>query len=317
MKPTEFMLEIERLMKEKRGVSDTSALQYLQTLYKLNGSQPFKNLAWCKKHEEIEKRLENYSLASKRNMVTTLVATLSLFDKKAYKSCLNYWREEMSRYKSEYNSLPANEKNEKQEKEWIQWEDVLKKRSELSSEISSFASNKTITAQQYDKLLQHVLLSLYTYIQPRRNQDYLAMSVSKKLPKEFEKDKNWYDIATGRLIFNKYKTAKKYGEQVETIPEELQQVLKTYLVHHPLAKVKQKEFPLLVKADGVPLTTVNAITRILNRIFSPKKVGASMLRHSYLSSKYGTVMKEMEADATAMGHSKEEAQSTYIKFEKS
>jgi hypothetical protein len=54
---------------------------------------------------------------------------------------------------------------------------------------------------------------------------------------------------------------------------------------------------------------VNAITRILNRIFG-RKVAASMLRHIYLSDKYD--IKEMKADADAMGHSLEE-QKKYMK----
>jgi integrase len=118
-------------------------------------------------------------------------------------------------------------------------------------------------------------------------------------------------MATHRFIFNKYKTAKKWGEQIESVPEPLQKTLQVFFAHHPLAKTKSKEFKLLVKHDGSPLNTVNSITRILNRIFG-KKVGASMLRHSYLSSKYGNVLEEMKEDAEAMGHTVAE-QKNYVK----
>jgi hypothetical protein len=40
-----------------------------------------------------------------------------------------------------------------------------------------------------------------------------------------------------------------------------------------------------------------------------------MLRKIYLSSKYGKVKEEMEADAKIMGHSTGVAQSVYIKKE--
>lgn len=314
MKPTDFMLEIEKMMKEKRGITDSSALQYLQTLYKLNGSVPFKNLAWCKKHEAIEKILEPYSLASKRNMVSVLVSILSLVsEKKTYKACYEYWKRRMGELKEEYNNIPAHEKTEKQEKEWIDWEEVLKKKQELSSAISSFVSNKTLSPKEFEQLQQALVLCLYTCIQPRRNQDYLQMYVVKKLGKDFDKTKNYYEIAGNRFVFNVYKTAKKYGEQVEEVPEELKDILTKYLAHHPGVKSKQKEVKLLVKSDGTPFTTVNSITRVLNKIFG-KKVGASMLRHSYLSGKYGAVMKELEKDTEQMAHTSDTAIRDYIKF---
>ena len=58
----------------------------------------------------------------------------------------------------------------------------------------------------------------------------------------------------------------------------------------------------LVSSDGTPITAVNAITRVLNRIFG-KKVGSSMLRHIYLSNKYGDKLEEMKDDAEKMAHS--------------
>ena len=44
-----------------------------------------------------------------------------------------------------------------------------------------------------------------------------------------------------------------------------------------------------------------------------KKIGASMLRHSYLSSKYGGLIKEQEKDAKLMSHNLM-TQKDYIKL---
>ena len=66
----------------------------------------------------------------------------------------------------------------------------------------------------------------------------------------------------------------------------------------------------LSKGDKfLPVDKENGITRILNKIFG-KKVGSSMLRHIYLSSKYN--ITEMKEDADAMGHSTKE-QKDYLK----
>ena len=87
-----------------------------------------------------------------------------------------------------------------------------------------------------------------------------------------------------------------------------------YLRHNPnfrTARGRTADFRFLVKPDGTPLTAVNAITRLLNKLFG-KRVGSSMLRHSYLSQKYGTVLEEMKQDAQMMAHS-DGVQRTYIR----
>ena len=64
--------------------------------------------------------------------------------------------------------------------------------------------------------------------------------------------------------------------------------------------------------DGSEFDKVNCITRILNKIFN-MKIGSSMLRHIYDTSKYGDVMQEMKEDAKNMSHSVSTAINSYIK----
>lgn len=315
MRVSDFMLSLSKKLMEERSIAESTATQYLQTLFKLNGSKPFNNLAFTKKVEEVQKIIDTYAKSTQGNQYMVLSSALSLFsDKATYKATYNHWKGKMMESRKEAREIPTEDKTEKQEENWMTWEEINKKKSELSEETSSYASNKSLSPSQWDKMLQYVVLSLYTDIQPRRNQDYLDMFVVKKLGKDYDKTKNYYDMATQRFVFNKYKTSKTHGEQVENVPETLQAVLKKYIQHHPLAKTKAKEYKLLVKPDGSPLNTVNSITRILNRIFG-KKIGSSMIRHIYLSNKYGDVLEEMKGDAEAMGHTVE-VQKTYIKKDK-
>ena len=102
---------------------------------------------------------------------------------------------------------------------------------------------------------------------------------------------------------------------VEEIPDELFSIILHYFKHHPLLGKKvtiRTNVPFLVYQNGEPLSQVNAITRILNKIFG-KKVGSSLLRAIYLTSKYGDVKKEMKDDAKAMSHSVQTQQTTYVK----
>ena len=310
---SEFMVKLNEALMKERKVASSTANQYLQTLFKLNGSKPFNNLAWTKKYDTVQAIIDTYAPATRGNQYMVLTSALSLFnDKATYKGAYNHWRDKMLELRKEAREKPVGEMTEKQEENWMTWEEVQKKKSALYTEISPYLSNKNLTPAQYEKVLCYAVVSLYTDIQPRRNQDYLEMYVVRKLAKDASTDRNYYDLATQKFVFNVFKTAKKRGQETEDVPKELADTLQTYFKFHPGANARTKEFKLLVKHDGTPLNTVNSITRILNRCFG-KKVGASMLRHSYLTSKYGNVMKELAEDTKAMGHDTDTAIKHYIK----
>jgi hypothetical protein len=312
MKVSEFMLNLQRRLIEERKVTESTATQYLQTLWKLSGQKKFNNLAWAKKYDDVQKIIDTYAKSTQGNQYGVLASVLSLFaDKPTYKKTYKHWRDKSIEAHKAASETDVHEMTPKQEENWLTWEEVEKKKFGLSEEISSLVSTKKLSEGQFDALMQYVVLSLYTDIAPRRNQDYLDMYVVKRLPKEYPKDKNFYDLHCKQFIFNKYKTSKTYGEQRIAVPEQLQKVLAMLIKHHP--NKSQKEFKLLVKSDGSPLNTVNSITRILNRIFD-RAVGSSMLRHIYLSSRFGASNKELAQTADAMAHSRA-TQNTYIKNE--
>ncbi|AIW01873.1 MAG: hypothetical protein YSLV5_ORF15 [Yellowstone Lake virophage 5] len=311
---TEFMLNLLRTLTTDKKVAESTANAYVKTLQILNGKVGFKNLTFLKKTEEVMKKIDEYAESTQKAIFATITSVLSLYkDKPTYKKVYDFYYGKMMEKSKEAREAPTNEKSEKQKDNWISWEDVEKRKTELKAEVDAFG--KTLTPTQYDTLLRYVVLSLYTDIQPRRNQDYLDMFVIRKMTRESPTDRNYYDLATQKFIFNKYKTAKSYGAQIVEVPTALQEALSIYIRHHPLwvaSKKKSVEFKLLVGADGKPLTAVNAITRILNRIFG-KKVGSSMLRSIYLSDKYKDTNLEMKKDAEAMGHSVGEQQNVYVK----
>jgi hypothetical protein len=217
-----------------------------------------------------------------------------------------------------------NEKSEKQKESWIEWDDVLARKEELKAEVDKFSMKKELSERQYDKLLQFILLSLYSDIQPRRN-EYQLMDVvcshteddQKKEEAKSEKERrNFLDWNAKKFYFHNYKTWKKYKMDVLDFKDNqpLIDALTLYFKYHPLHKGKINKttrFNLLSYSDGKPFTSVNSITRILNKVFG-KNIGSSMLRHIYLSSKYGDVLEEQREDAKAMGHSMAE-QKDYIK----
>lgn len=313
MATNDFMTMLTNKLKNDKGVSESTATAYLRSLYMLNGKKPFKSLTFLKKTEDLDNTIKEYADNTQKSIYTSIVSVLSLFkDKPAYSKTYKHYFGKMIGKRDELKKTDGEkaEKTEKENENWISWDDVIKTRDELKKEIDGFGSRKVLDARQFEDLLAYLVVSLYTFIPPRRNQDYLDMFVIRSHSDETPTDKNYLVLnkkgEPTQFIFNKYKTQKKYGAQTEEIPEGLKQVLSTYLGHHPDMKGKKKtanNFKLLVDSNCKPLDAVNAITRILNKIFG-KKVGSSMLRHIYLSSKYD--IAEMNKDAAAMAHSVDE-----------
>lgn len=308
---TEFMLKLSKDLVETKGLSDSTADSYIRTLVILNDKKPFKNLLYLKKIEDILPMLSDYAIGTRKTIIASVASVLSLYkDSPTYKKAYNAYSEKLKEFQAEQVQQRGDtlEKTDKEKENWIEWDEVKEKRDALKKEVESFADNKQITVGQYEKLLSYMILCLYTYIQPRRNLDYQDMWVVRMWNDKMPADRNYLDLHSQRFIFNRYKTAKTSGQQFMDIPDTDEAPLKDAIVmylrhnaHYKASKNKATEFRFLTKADGTPLSAVNSITRILNRLFG-KKVGSSMLRHSYLSNKYGAVLEEMRDDQEAMAH---------------
>lgn len=306
----------------ERKVSESSADLYMAQLLRLNDKQPFKNLKFLANTEGILAKLEGYAPSTKKSILGGIVSVLSLYKSGPYKKLTSLYRTKMLDAQKETadDRGDTSVKTAKEEENWVDWTDVLKKRDELSEVVAKYGN--TVNAEQYENLLANLLLSLYTYIQPRRNKDYQEMFVVRQWSEELPTDRNYLDLHGQRFIFNVFKTAKTQGQQVIDFPEDddaspLKDAIVSYLRHNPhyknaKNKDKSKTFRFLTKQDGSPLTAVNAITRLLNRTFGGKKVGSSLLRHAYLSNKYGGLIQEMSGDADAMAHTPA-TQRTYIR----
>ncbi len=302
---------------EIRKVGESTAKAYCRYLKQANGNRDFTSLIFLKDHEKVLSNISKYRDSTKKAILGGIVSILHMYKAKiAFKKCSPVYFEAMMQLsKKAREDEGKNEMSETQKANWIDYDDMIKKRNELAEEVSKVTKKRTLTGSDWNELLEYVVLCLYTYMNPRRNADYILCRVVKKLNNDMPNDCNYLDLATGEFVFNRYKTAKTYQQQREKIPDELKEILGMYLKHHPVFKdkTKQKEpVPLLCTFDGKPFTASNSITRILNKVFG-KRVGSSMIRHAFISSKYGKVMEEMKRDSEAMGHSLEEQRAYYKK----
>jgi hypothetical protein len=296
---TDFYESVKTALKEK-DLSEGSINLYLRNLKKLNDDNIFTNLNFLKKPNDVLEKLKDLKDNTKRGYLISIVSTLKALGDK-YKPLYKKYYKLMININQEIKDKPTEEMTDTQKQNWMSWNDVLVLYKEIGD---SLKLNKVkLTEEQYYNLLNFVLLSLYVLIPPRRNLDWQLMLVT--FNEDYKNDKfNYLDHKNKKFIFNNFKTSKKDGQLVMDIPDDLMKVLDIFLKYHPLNKNMKKQphnFSLLVDYKGKPYTKVNDITRMLNKIFN-KKIGASMLRHSYLSHKYGDILKEQEKDAKAMSH---------------
>jgi len=308
------MLTLAQRVMDSRGIADSTAAEYIGMLKKLNEDKSYSNLGFLKKREAVMNKIGEYADSTQKSVLAAIVSILSLEkDKPTYKAIYNFYYERMMEASKKAKELEATgARTEKQDANWITWDEVMKHHAELEEAVAKFAKSKMLTTGHWNTLLSFVILSLYTLLPPRRNQDYQDLYIVKKWSPEMTKDKNYYDLATQKFIFNKFKTSKSHGVQEVSIADNkpLLDVMTLYIKLHPSKGKGEMRF--LVNADGSALSSVNSITRILNKVFG-KQIGSSMLRHIYITNKYGDVKKEMKADADAMGHSVAEQQQVYNK----
>lgn len=306
-----------------KQITDSSKRLYLANLKRLNNNTIPKNFNFLQNSEQVMEKISKYKPNTQRSYIISIVSLLK---------CLKDKKKKYNKLYDDYYAILENlngelkdntTKTEKEESNWISQTEIRDLLSSKMSILETVRNLKKINQEQYDDLLDLVILSLFVLQKPRRNRDYQEMKVVKKYKDEYGTNDNFLDLFSNTFIFNNYKTAKTYQTQTQPIDVLMRDIINVYMKFHPL-KNRLKEAnnittPFLVKFDGEPLITNNSLTRRLYRIFG-KKIGSSMLRKLYLTDKFGDkmdqvneIMNEMKTDAEAMGNSVGTIQTNYIK----
>lgn len=173
------------------------------------------------------------------------------------------------------------------------WHAVLKAREALAKE--DFAGR------------EHLLFSIFTYLAPRRQQDYFRVRVvtQRPYPRKLVELPAYLDltIQPPRLTINQYKTAKKYNAWKKDLTDtELLHIIHTSLEREP------REY-LFVQSNGEPFSTPHAFTvfsnRTLKKYLGPH-VTVNSLRHAATKASLTDPKhsyQQQEDYAKDMGHS--------------
>ena len=208
----------------------------------------------------------------------------------------NEWRFAAPNATPKYNAMEKEHKmTETQKENWITQDELKKKFSELETEVKplikkAINDKQKLITDEYQKFQNYMIVGLYLLNEPRRLLDYTEMKV-----KNFDKEKdNYFDKS--KFVFNQYKTAKYTGKQEVKVDAKLRYIIK-------IRKLLDDNDYLLIDSKKNKLTPVKLNQR-LNKIFG-KKIGASLLRHSFISEflKDVPALEKMTEIANNMGHS--------------
>lgn len=292
---------LEKVLANKESITEGSARVYTVNLLSLA-----KHFGWenpdnfSTKSADIVKYLNTLPSSKRKGMLSSLLSFVT--NKKA----VDVYKKAMVTVADEINSKEnKQEKTDKQEKNWASWKDILSTYEQVKEEALPFFKRPIWTASQIKAMMNYVILSLYVLIPPRRIKDFTDF----KIKCIDRKNDNYYDKEKNQLVFNSYKTVKNYGEQRVDCPQELEEVLDTWI---PIASSLSDY--LLFNSYGDQLSQPQ-LTKLINAIFG-KQISASMLRHIYISEVVlKNVPKNTELDEIAhdMGQSRKQ-QNLYKKF---
>jgi integrase len=292
------MEDLKKYIRHKRPtLSDSSLTTYASILKSLYKKVFDANDIDHNKFEDTSKVLKYLKDIPPNRRKTILSALVVITDSKPYRDLM---LEDVRNYNKE---IHKQEKTETQEENWVDGSQVKEVWNGLKKDADLLYKKSSLKPADLQHIQNFIVMSLLggIFIPPRRSKDFCDFKI-----KDVDKDKDNY-FEKGKMVFNSYKTAKTYGQQIIEVPKPLQSILKKWIIVNPTPY-------LLFDSNMNKLTSVKLNQR-LNKIFDEKKISVNALRHSFLTDKYeahSKVDKELDKDMTAMGSSKGMAE-TYIK----
>jgi len=286
-----------------KPLSDRCKKIYTRNLMKLNHDMPITNFNFLKEPKRILNMLKGYKPTTQRSYI---IAICTVLKNSKHQNLYDMYFEILSNFNNQLKV--RTDKTDKQEKNWLS-NDII---NGISKDLKSKVVKRVRNKEDYNNLLNYVVLSLYTLHPPRRNVDYSLMKISNNMNDDMY---NYLDMNKQQFVFNNYKTQGKYNQVVVPIEENLMNVIMLYLNNHPeKSKLKNNNYNVLFLKTfyNEPIEKSQEITRIINKIFG-KNIGSSMFRNMCLSNKYSNLIDELKSDTKDMGTSVDIALSTYIK----
>lgn len=322
--------EVKEKIDSSRNIKASTLKSYIGNLKKIFKEIGAKEIKKSKPLEWIDMEgvldyLDGKSDHTVRNMLNSLIIYVELFDNN--KELLEELKELHNEYrKTIEDNYKAGVKSDKQENNWMSMSELLKVVRKLKRELDErevFEKSK-ISMSDLNLLQRWVISFLYAgdpdNHPPTRLENYSEMKVIDKskyddMSKSVKDDFNWLVVENKKnkkFVFNKYKTADKYGSVEIPLSKPMNAVMNIWLKYKP-----EGEYLLSNYRNNKKISS-NNLGKIVGDIFTikGKTATANLIRSMFVSEKYPKE-KSLEQQSTAkkMGHSVSVQNNVYSKKE--
>lgn len=316
-------MNLESLIRNvKPSISDSSLRAYIGNLNILNKSinnnSEITSLDFLKNPKKIMDILEKKAMSTKKNYLVAIIVALQS-DKDKYQKVIDIYNKYISELQDKIlDNYDNNEKSEKQEKNWVEYDEIKKLVNKYKKEANTILNKNTDKYNNKDlqKIQDYLLLALYSgkFFAPIRN-DYIMEIINDD--ETMDDDKNYLVIGKNfiKFVFREFKT-KKSSEDREVLikNKELIDLIMRWI------EITNSD-NLLINIKDKKAMSSNGITKNLNRIFQKefgKNVSSSLLRSIYISHMYDNnkmTIKDKKKLANEMMHSIKTATTVYDKID--
>jgi integrase len=305
-------IDYEQVIKDKRPhLKPTSVRSYGLSLKAL-APQDAESMDFLHDVPAVLERLTKYKPTTRKNHLNAAIVVLNGQDSEKAREAFATYEKKRDEYQGEYTNLvKSKKKTASQEANWIEWDEFVAMVGRMQKELKVPRGDEWSPSDKL-KFQDYLAMLLYQHY-PLRNDFHdmrvISLRELKKLSEAEKREQNFLVREKNGfyLLLNEYKTRRKYGEKRIPIEGEVLKPLRKWLRHNTSGY-------LLVNRAGQPLSS-NGITKLLGRVGQRevgRTLGSSLLRHSYLSHKYGQVNEDKKKDADLMMHSVA-MQDNYIK----
>ena len=285
----------------------------------INTTIDIQNLKWLFKRDKIMSFLTTIEkLTTRKNHITAILVAIRTEPAKFSKE-IEHYSKLITEISKEYQDfLKTQQLTPQQDKNWTSMKSLKEATAKLGSKAKMVYLNTNRTKKDMFLYQEYLVATLYTELPPLRL-DYAEMWVVFDCEyEELPEDRNYLVVYNTtnplkdnqyEVILNKYKTSSTYGKKTIPVPEKVAVIITKWL------KLNKTEF-FLINNKQEPITA-NSLSKLINKVFAStgKKVGASLIRHIYLSERYEANQEQMVADASDMLHSVSVQQNTYVKHQ--
>ena len=253
--------------------------QYVTNLNKLKKLFDTDNYDFLSDTDKVMEKVSDLHYLSQRNILNAVVVLLmALNHDEKYDKLL----EEYGKLRDGLNDKYSDEQksgviSDKQSANFATIEEVYDMINQMATELKPIKMKTELTKKEFSLL-----------------QAYNKLSVDEK------KAENFLVVEKNGLFFvlNKFKTQAKYEQLNLPIEDKsLKKIIRFYLKHNGMGV-------LFKTSTGKPITRTELSKLLIkfSKKYMNKSISTTLLRKIYLSSKYGVMKKEMEADSKVLGH---------------